>query len=155
MPRLYKVLSTVHTGITVSSLRNATAFWTDVLGFEIVSEGSLPPGDFIDNLVGVAGAALRYVVVGAPGHRIELLEYQAPADRTVTRPRSCDVGSVHIAFSVDGLDAVLAGAAELGWYAVGQVQTVKSGPKTGTRAIYIRSEDGVTVELQEPPTQPN
>ncbi|MFA6032108.1 MAG: VOC family protein [Myxococcota bacterium] len=155
MPRPYKVLSTVHTGITVASLPKATAFWTDVLGFELVSEGSLPPGDFIDNLVGVTGAALRYAVVAAPGHRIELLEYHSPADRTVAKPRSCDVGSVHIAFSVDGLDAVLARAGEHGWHAVGDVQTVKSGPKTGTRAIYVRSEDGVTIELQEPPTLSN
>jgi len=149
----FQVLSTVHTGITVADLPKANAFFTQVLGFKPVSEGHLASGEFIDNLVGVPEAELDYVVIEAPGHRIELLEYLAPRERFIIKPRSCDVGSVHLAFCVAGLDALLARAKAFGWHAVGHVQTVTNGPKNGTRAVYVRSEDGVTIEFQEPPSQ--
>ena len=63
----------------------------------------------------------KLAVLKTPGgHKIELLEYLAPADRKRANLRPCDVGSVHVALLVDDLDAVLAQIAASGWKAAGQ-----------------------------------
>jgi catechol 2,3-dioxygenase-like lactoylglutathione lyase family enzyme len=78
-----------------------------------------------------------------------LIEYQAPADRKILRPRSCDIGSVHIGIYVDDMDAALARVAEAGWMPVAEPQTVQGGERDGMRLIYVRGPDGVTIELMQ------
>ena len=58
-------------------------------------------------ITGVPGAEISIAVLKGYGHKIELLEYLAPSDRKQVALRPCDVGSVHVAFTVDDLDAVL------------------------------------------------
>jgi hypothetical protein len=82
-------------------------FWVGVFGFKHLYTTTFPNNPFIENVVGVSGAALRLAMLEAPGHFIELLEYSAPDSRTTMKPRSCDVGSVHVAFEVDDLDGIL------------------------------------------------
>ncbi|PYJ82798.1 MAG: glyoxalase/bleomycin resistance/dioxygenase family protein [Verrucomicrobia bacterium] len=101
-------------------------------------------------ITGVAGAEIKLAVVKAPGgHKIELLEYLAPADRKKVDLRPCDVGSVHVAFTVDKLDAILEKIAASGWKAAGKPQTLKSGPNAGKRVIYVRDPDGTTIEFMQ------
>ena len=101
-------------------------------------------------ITGVPSAEIKLAVVKAPGgHKIELLEYLAPADRKKVDVRPCDVGSVHIAFTVDNLDAVLQKIAASGWKAAGKPQTLKSGPNAGKRVIYVRDPDGTTIEFMQ------
>ncbi|WP_235610775.1 VOC family protein [Bordetella sp. H567] len=143
-----------HTGFTVSSLDESLAFWVDVLGFRLVTRDRYPASEFLDNVVGVPGAELELAMVEAPGgHLIELLEYSAPANREYFKPRACDVGSVHLAFLVDDLDALLARVAGAGWMALGEPQTVRGGSRDGLRLFYARGPDGVTVEFLQPPRQ--
>src|SRR3954468_24470468 len=101
-----------HTGITVSSLNDALDFWCKVLGFEHLYTWRFENTPFIENLVGVKGAEMSLAMVKRYGHRVELLEYRAPADRRIFRPRSCDVGSVHIGLYVGDMDVALARVAE-------------------------------------------
>ena len=138
-----------HTGITVSSLKDALGFWVDVLGFQHLYTWKFEKSHFIEKLVGVEGAELSIAMAEGYGHRVELLEYQAPADRKILRPRSCDVGSVHIALYVDDLDAALSRASEAGWTAVAEPQTVEGGERDGMRLIYLRGPDGVTIEFMQ------
>jgi catechol 2,3-dioxygenase-like lactoylglutathione lyase family enzyme len=125
-----------------------------VLGFEL-SHRTEHTGDLASKVTGVAGAKLTLAVLKAPGHKIELLEYDAPADRTHIKPqpRPCDVGSVHVAFMVDDLDAALERIAGSGWQAAGTPQTLPSGPNAGKRVIYVRDPDGTTIELMQPPPE--
>ena len=67
----------------------------------------------------------------------------------ILRPRSCDVGSIHIALYVDDMDAALSRASEAGWVAVAEPQTVEGGERDGMRLIYLRGPDGVTVESMQ------
>jgi catechol 2,3-dioxygenase-like lactoylglutathione lyase family enzyme len=136
-----------HTGITVSSLEQALNFWVNVLRFEHLYTWNFENTPFIEKLVGVPGSALSVAMVQGYGHQIELLEYQAPADRKVIKPRSCDVGSVHIGLYVEDMDAALARVAEAGWMPVAEPQTVKDGERKGMRLIYLRGPDGVTIEF--------
>jgi catechol 2,3-dioxygenase-like lactoylglutathione lyase family enzyme len=138
-----------HTGITVSSLKDALDFWVGVLGFQHLYTWKFENTPFIENLVGVEGAELSLAMVEGYGHRIELIEYQAPAHRKILRPRSCDVGSVHIGLYVDDMDAALARVAEAGWMPVAEPQTVQGGERDGMRLVYVRGPDGGTIELMQ------
>jgi glyoxylase I family protein len=148
---LFRILATNHTGITVSNLERSLAFWRDVLGFEF-SHRAHQTGELAEQITGVPGAEISLVVLKAPGgHKIELLEYLAPNDRRHVDIRPCDVGSVHVAFTVENLDAVLNAIAASGWRTAGKPQTLRSGPNAGKRVIYVRDPDGTTVEFMQLP----
>jgi len=146
----FSILAADHTGITVSNLERSLAFWRDVLGFEL-SHRAHQKGELAEQITGVRGAEILIAVVKVPGHKIELLEYRAPADRKQVELRPCDVGSVHVALTVDNLDAVLEAVAASGWKAAGQPQTLTTGPNAGKRVIYVRDPDGTTIEFMQPP----
>jgi glyoxylase I family protein len=147
----FRILAADHTGITVSNLERSLAFWQDVLGFEL-SHRAHQTGELAEQITGVPGAEILIAVVKAPGHKIELLEYRAPADRKIENDlRPCDVGSVHVALTVDNLGAVLETIAASGWKAAGKPQTLTTGPNAGKRVVYVRDPDGTTIEFMQPP----
>jgi glyoxylase I family protein len=148
----FRILAADHTGITVSNVESSLAFWRDVLGFEL-SHRAHQTGELASEITGVPGAEILIAVVKAPGHKIELLEYRAPADRARSDLRSCDIGSAHIALTVDDLDAVLETIAASGWKAAGKPQTLTVGPNAGKRVIYVRDPDGTTIEFMQPPAR--
>jgi catechol 2,3-dioxygenase-like lactoylglutathione lyase family enzyme len=148
----FRITAADHTGITVSNLERSLEFWQNVLGFEF-SHRAHQTSEMASEITGVTGAEIKLAVVKAPGgHKIELLEYLAPPDRKQhVDLRPCDVGSVHVALSVDNLDAVLQKIAASGWKAAGKPQTLKSGPNAGKRVIYVRDLDGTTIEFMQMP----
>lgn len=146
----FRILATDHTGITVANLERSLAFWRDVLGFEL-SHRPHQTGDLASEITGVPSAEISIAVLKGYGHKIELLEYQAPFDRQHFRPRPCDVGSVHVAFVVDDLDAVLQAIAASGWKAAGTPQILKAGPNAGKRVVYVFDPDGTTIEFMQAP----
>jgi len=148
----FKILAADHTGFTVADLERSLRFWRDVLGFEL-SHRAHHTGELASEVTGVPGAEIFIAVLKAPGHRIELLEYRAPADRKRIAVRACDVGSVHVALTVDNLDAVLIGIADSGWQVAGTPQTLASGPNAGKRVAYVRDPDGTTIEFMQPAPQ--
>jgi catechol 2,3-dioxygenase-like lactoylglutathione lyase family enzyme len=148
----FRILTADHTGITVSNLERSLAFWRDVLGFEF-SHRVHQTGELAAEITGVPGAEISLAVLKAPGgHKIELLEYMAPANRKKNVDlRPCDVGSAHVALAVDDLDAVLEKVAASGWNTAGKPQTLTTGPNAGRRVIYVRDPDGTTIEFMQPP----
>ncbi len=149
----FRIIAADHTGITVSNLERSLAFWRDVLGFEL-SHTAHQTGEMASEITGVAAAEIKLAVVKTPGgHKIELLEYIAPADRKRHVDfRPCDVGSVHVALIVDDLDAVLSAINVSGWKAAGKPQTLQSGPNAGKRVVYVRDPDGTTIEFMQQPS---
>ena len=146
----FRIIAADHTGITVSNLERSLAFWRDALGFEL-SHRPHQTGELASEITGVAGAEILIAVLKGYGHKIELLEYLAPADRKRIALRPCDVGSVHVAFTVDNLDAILNTIAASGWKAAGKQQTITAGPNTGKRVVYVRDPDGTTIEFMQVP----
>ena len=145
----FRIVSADHTGITVTNLERSLAFWRDVLGFEF-AHAAHQKGELAQEITGVEGAEIKLAVLKTPGgHKIELLEYLAPADRKRVSVRPCDVGFVHVALLVDDLEAVLGQIAASGWKAAGKPQTLTRGPNAGKRAVYIRDPDGATIELMQ------
>src|SRR6266403_2857429 len=146
----FRVIATDHTGFTVANLERSVAFWQDVLGFEL-SHRAHHTGELASEVTGVPGAEISIAVLKGYGHKIELLEYHAPADRKRVALRPCDVGSVHVALIVENLDAVLSAIEASGWKAAGEPQTLKTGPNAGKRVVYVRDPDGTTIEFMQPP----
>jgi len=147
----FRIIAADHTGITVSNLERSLAFWRDVLGFEF-SHSAHQQGERPEQITGVKGAELKLAVVKSPsGHKIELLEYLAPADRRNVDLRPCDVGHVHVALTVENVDGILEKIAASGWKAAGKPQTLTAGPNAGRRVIYVRDPDGTTIEFMETP----
>jgi catechol 2,3-dioxygenase-like lactoylglutathione lyase family enzyme len=150
MNKPFRILGADHTGITVSDLERALSFWRDVLGFEL-SHRAHQSGPMASEITGVPGAELSLAVVKAPGHKIELLQYHAPADRKLRSEfRPCDLGAAHIALTVDDIDAVVEKIAGSGWKAAGKPQTLTMGPNAGKRVLYVRDPDGSTIEFMQP-----
>jgi catechol 2,3-dioxygenase-like lactoylglutathione lyase family enzyme len=121
----FRIIAADHTGITVSNLERSLTFWRDVLGFEF-SHRAHQKGEMAEEITGVKDAELKLAVVKAPGgHKIELLEYLAPADRKKDVDlRPCDLGHVHIALTVENLEQLLEKIAASGWKAAGEPQTL-------------------------------
>jgi catechol 2,3-dioxygenase-like lactoylglutathione lyase family enzyme len=147
----FRIIAVDHTGITVSDIERSLAFWRDVLGFEL-SHRAHQKGELAEQITGIAGAEILIAVVKAPGHKIELLEYRAPADRKQqNKLRPCDVGSAHVALTVENLDDLLETIAASGWKVPGTPQTLTVGPNAGKRVVYVRDPDGTTIEFMQLP----
>jgi catechol 2,3-dioxygenase-like lactoylglutathione lyase family enzyme len=148
-----RIIAADHTGITVSNLERSLDFWQNVLGFKF-SHRAHQKGEMAEQITGVKDAELKLAVVKAPGgHKIELLEYLAPADRKKDVDlRPCDLGHVHIALTVENLEQLLEKIAASGWKAAGEPQTLTAGPNAGKRVIYVRDPDGTTIEFMELPS---
>ncbi|MFT6583670.1 MAG: catechol 2,3-dioxygenase-like lactoylglutathione lyase family enzyme [Alphaproteobacteria bacterium] len=149
----FSVLSANHTSFTVSDLDRSVGFFCDALGFALLSKA---PRDaaIIRKITGVDGADIIVAYVEGPGgHRIELIEYLAPADRRKVVSRPCDTGFAHLAYDVDDIDAALAASALHGFQPLGAPVAINKGPNTGARVVYLRDDDGVTVEFIEKATE--
>src|SRR5438046_4503416 len=147
----FHIIAADHTGFTVANLERSIAFWQDVLGFDL-SHRAHHTGDLASEITGVPRADISIAVLKGYGHKIELLEYHAPADRKRVDSRPCDVGSVHVALTVDNLDAVLSAIAASDWKAAGKHQTLKTGPNAGKRVVYVSDADATTSEFMQFPS---
>lgn len=145
-----RVLSTNHTSFTVRSLDRTLAFFRDALGFEVTSRAPRDP-EVIEGITGVPGARVEIAYARGAGHAIELIEYSGPADRTVLKPRPCDIGFAHLAFDVADVDEAVAAAAPHGFAPIRPPYRVDKGPNAGGRAVYLRDPDGIAIEFIEKP----
>ena len=66
----FRVLATNHTSFTVSDLDRSIAFFTEVLGFEMVNRAPRDP-KLISSITGVPGADIEVAYIQGPGHRLE------------------------------------------------------------------------------------
>lgn len=144
----FTILRTNHTSFTVSDLDQTIGFFCDGLGFDLLSRAPRDP-KIIQQVTGVDGAEMEIAFVQGPGHRIELIQYLAPAERGRIESRPCDVGFAHLAYDVDDIDAAIATAHQHTFVPLGNPATIDKGPNTGSRVAYLRNSDGITVEFIE------
>jgi len=92
-----------HTGIVVSDLEASLHFYRDLLGFQIVKQME-ESGNYIDNILSLHDTKVTTVKMAAPdGQKIELLKYCSHPREQKLR-EICDIGIVHIAFTVEDLN---------------------------------------------------
>jgi catechol 2,3-dioxygenase-like lactoylglutathione lyase family enzyme len=145
-----RVLSTGHTGITVSDLERSIRFYRDLLGCE-VSPPVRAEGPLFETITGVPGCQIDVAFARVTGHVIELLCYRNPPGEASTL-RACDPGFMHVCLKVSDLNRVVDMVRSAGFQPVGPVQRAAGGPVDGLRVVYVRDPDGVVLELiEEPP----
>jgi catechol 2,3-dioxygenase-like lactoylglutathione lyase family enzyme len=141
-----------HVGITVGDLERSIAFWRRLLGVP-PRDRRLLAGPHLPRLLGYPpGLRIDSCWFDLPGGgALELLQYldrdDPPYPEGTAHP-----GNVHLCLRVDDMDgahrhAVASGARPVGNGPV----TVPAGPTAGLQVVYLRSPDGVTIELREYP----
>ena len=144
----FRVLATNHTSFTVSDLDRSIAFFSEVLGFEMVNRAQRDP-KLISSITGVSGADIEVAYIQGPGHRLELIQYHGPSERSQVDSRPCDSGFAHVAYDVDDVDAAVAASAPYQVLPIGEVTVIDKGPNAGRKVVYLRDPDGVTIEYIE------
>lgn len=135
-----------HVGIVVEDLAAAIDFFIG-LGMELQGEAPVD-GRWVDRIVGLHGVRLRVAMLQTPdGHgRVELARFDSPAAAGGAPAAPANTpGLRHVAFSVDGLDAVVADLRARGIELVGQVERYGQSH----RLCYVRGPEGIIVELTE------
>jgi catechol 2,3-dioxygenase-like lactoylglutathione lyase family enzyme len=141
----FNVVSFNHTAFTVSDLDAVIPFFRDLLGFALTSRAPRA-ARLIERMTALHGVDIEIAYVNGPGHRIELIQYKAPADREIVVPRLCDSGAAHVALNVTGIQALVAASAGYGFTPVGEIIEIDAGPNRGSRVVYLRGPDGITIE---------
>jgi catechol 2,3-dioxygenase-like lactoylglutathione lyase family enzyme len=135
-------LQTHHVGVTVSDLERAIDFYCDILGLSVVAEFEVA-GEAFETGVGIEGASARFAHLDGGSARIELVEYEPPADELPT-PQLNEGGATHLGLEVDDLDVFYT---EL----PSSVDTLSppQTTETGTRILFLRDPEGNLIEILE------
>lgn len=140
-----------HIGLTVPDLAEAETFFSDVLGCEKAT--SFGPfrddeGTFMQDLLDVDPRAVVNQITLMRcgfGSNIELFDYDAPDQKTVT-PRNSDIGGHHIAIYVDDIDAAAAYLKDKGIRTLMGPLPVTEGPAAGQTILYFFAPWGLQME---------
>jgi catechol 2,3-dioxygenase-like lactoylglutathione lyase family enzyme len=135
-----------HVGIVVEDFPLVVGFFED-LGFQHGDPMRLE-GEWIDRIIGVSGAQVEVVMVGAPdgSGRLELIKFHRSADEGSPLPASSNrLGLRHVCYVVDDIDAVVAGLRSRGTDTVGDVVNWENVFKL----CYVAGPEGIIVELAE------
>jgi catechol 2,3-dioxygenase-like lactoylglutathione lyase family enzyme len=146
-----------HVGYTVPDLEQAVAFFTGVLGGQLVFYAGPfadPGGDWMaTNLEVDRDASLKFAMIrlGADTN-VELFQYEVD-DQSTAPPRNCDVGGRHIAIYVDDINAAVAYLRGLDDVTVLGEPTLNlpPSPNAGSTFVYFRSPWGMYFELFSAP----
>ena len=140
-----------HIGITVRDMGRSVDFWERLLGVESRDRDQLA-GPQLGSLLGYPpGLRIDRCWVDLPaGGALELLQYldrdDTPYDEGTAHP-----GNVHVCLAVDDMAAAHTHALAAGARPVGGPIEVKAGPNAGSQVAYLRTPDGVTLELRRTP----
>ena len=145
-----------HFSFTVRDLDRSIAWYTDVLGLEVVAR-QRSESAYIRTLVGYPDAILEVGQLRVPGassghstHMLELIQYVEPAG---TQPdlEMTNVGAAHLGFLVDDIDAEYERLLSHGVEFVNPPVAITSGVNAGGAAAYFHDPDGITLELLKRP----
>ncbi|BCA55738.1 putative lactoylglutathione lyase [Nitrospira sp. KM1] len=125
-----RVMKLLHTRMRVSNMDHTIAFYTDVLGLQVVERKTSP-----------RGSQLAFLRVPNSEELIELCSFPASG------PVKVQEDLVHLAFQVDDLDDTMSSLKAQG-IRITDGPTVTS---SGSRFIFIDAPDGYEVELIERP----
>ena len=125
-----KVTKLLHTRMRVSDMEQTIAFYTGVLGLEVLERKTSP-----------RGSHLAFLQVPNSDELIELTSFPPSG------PVKVQEDLVHLAFQVESLDATIASLTAKG-------VKITDGPTrtaSGSRFLFIDAPDGYEIELIERP----
>ena len=125
-----KVTKLLHTRMRVSDMEQTIAFYTEILGLEVLERKTSP-----------RGSHLAFLKVPNSDELIELTSFPPSG------PVKVQEDLVHLAFQVESLDATIASLTAKGVKITdGPTQTA-----SGSRFLFIDAPDGYEIELIERP----
>ncbi|MBQ9023146.1 MAG: VOC family protein [Eubacterium sp.] len=124
----------LHTGISVYNMEESVEWYRKNLGFEVVKDdGYVPP------------LKAKIVFIEKDGYQIELFEYdepkKMPEDRLMPNTDLQTVGTKHVAFETDDMDALKEGFVANG---VDIAHVVRMGQDA---VMFVRDCNGVLIEF--------
>lgn len=142
---------TEHIGFTVPDLEEATDFFVNVIGCQLMFE--LGPFSAQDNWMSehlnvhprAVMRRLRFFRC-QHGSNFEIFEYEAPDQKPVS-PRNSDVGGFHLAFYVDDLESAIQYLKGKNVRLLGEPTLRTTGPNAGQHWIYFLTPWGMQLEL--------
>lgn len=152
-----KFLAVDHVSRTVPDLAAAIKFYSDVFGATVLFQigpidGAVIPRDeqgrdWMATHVDVEGACLTLAMLQlAPNLKVQLVQYDKPADRDTKSRRNCDAGGHHVALLVEDVKAAAAWLASHGCTVMEAIE-MNEGPLAGKTNIYVRDPWGLYFEL--------
>lgn len=141
-----------HTGVTVPNIKEAIAFFTDIVGCkEAMSFGpfSDDKGTFMQDLLNVHPRAKIHQITMmrcGNGSNIELFQYESP-DQQNAIPKNSDIGGHHIAFYVEDINAAAKYLKDNGVKTLMGPLPVDQGPAAGQSILYFFTPWGLQLEL--------
>ncbi len=143
-----------HVSLFVSDIDRAQAFYTQVLGFELLSRSDDWGGSFLDTVCGgVENVRINVALVDAAGQVVELIQVLSP-DSLPADTNQRGTGIARIGFEVDDIEATVAELRARGVRFMSDIVTVTVKPDqhySDGKAIKFQDPDGIILELQQPP----
>ena len=147
-----------HVSFTVSNLEASVKWYTEVLGLEYV-RGQVQHNEYTSRLVAFPDAHLKVAQLVVPGmpvpvsrHHIELIEYVHPRGETIPLDIN-STGTGHWAFIVDDIHKEFERLKALGVRFKAEAPiAITEGVNQGGYTIYFLDPDGITLEIQQPPS---
>ena len=137
-----------HHGFTVSDVERSVAFYRDVFGLELVRISERRNLPAYDRIIGHDNVALKVAILQHPvgDFILELVEYENPPGqkRELDNPY---VGSSHLAFEVEDVDATPAALLAAGYGAINPPVDVERDGAVVARAMYGLDPDGISIEI--------
>ena len=140
-----------HIGMTVPDIAQATSFFVDVLGCEkAMSFGPFrdDKGTFMQDVLNVDPRAVIDQITMLRcgfGSNIELFQYEAPDQKTVTAKNS-DIGGYHVAIYVDDIAKAADYLHAKGVKTLAGPIPITDGPAAGQSILYFYAPWGLQME---------
>ena len=138
-----------HPCLIVSDLDRSVAFYRDLLGMKVTTEFE-SSGPFVESMQELPDASLRLALLEAQEDALELIQFVSPRGKPFDR-RRCDVGTTHVCFEVDDIDAHYQDLQKKGVRFTTPPLLIDGGPLKGWRVVYFIDPDGITLELMQKP----
>jgi catechol 2,3-dioxygenase-like lactoylglutathione lyase family enzyme len=135
-----------HVGVVIDDLASAIEFFVE-LGLELQGEGSVE-GSWVDRIVGLEGVRADIAIVQTPDGkgRLELTTFHSPSSPGGDRQAPANAPGIrHLLFTVDDIDAAVAGLQARGAELVGELVRYQDS----YRLCYVRGPEGIIIELAE------
>ncbi len=136
-----------HVGVVVDDLQAAIAFFVE-LGMELEGEAPIE-GPWVDRVNGLDGVRVDIAMMRVPdGHgRLELTKFHSPTAVSAEPENALGntLGLRSVMFTVDDIDATVAGLRARGAELVGEVAQYEDS----YRLCYVRGPEGIIVGLAE------
>jgi catechol 2,3-dioxygenase-like lactoylglutathione lyase family enzyme len=148
-------LGVLHAGFTISDIDRSVAWYTEVLGLELVSR-QRNDNSYTRTIVGIDDAVLEVAFLRLPdapegpsNHMLELMQYVSP-DGDKSSGLTQDVGVGHLALMVDDIQKTYSRMAQAGVTFRNPPVEISEGANKGAWACYLLDPDGITIELVQP-----